>query len=441
MPAEEPVAPSPSGQAPSQPRSHTPARPQPGQPASTSYPGERPPPAYAPAHMRQRAAEQHGSVPSAAYAASRPGASTQPHATARRAGSPGQSPRPTPGAPAGVFPPTRSAARPTAGPRYGAPPPTGPTPQPRQRRRHPIRTFILLLLAALIAWPTFLYIDATNNLRRVDALSGAADTPGTTWLLAGSDSRAEGPIQDNTEGERADTIMLVHQAENGQASAISLPRDTWVEIPGYGWDKLNAAYALGGPSLLVESVETLSGLTVDHYVEIGMGGVGSIVDAVGGVELCLDMDVNDPLSELVWESGCHLSDGKTALAFARMRYADPLGDIGRAERQRQVVTKTVKKALAPSTLLWPPSALSLERAGSQALRVNNEASTLAIGRMVFAFRQAGSEGLTGAPPIASLNYETEAGSAVLLVDDTAPDFFDSLRQGTLTPEDLKQELL
>lgn len=235
--------------------------------------------------------------------------------------------------------------------------------------------------------------------------------------------------------------MLVHQADNGQASAISLPRDTWVEIPGYGWNKLNAAYALEGPSLLVATVESLTGLTVDHYVEIGMGGVGSIVDAVGGVELCLDMDVNDELSELVWESGCHLADGKTALAFARMRYADPLGDIGRAERQRQVVTKTVKKALSPSTLLWPPSALALERAGSRALRVDNDASAIDVGRMVLAFRQAGNNGLTGAPPIASLAFETEAGSAVLLVDDTAPDFFNSLRLGTLTPEDLKQDLL
>jgi len=295
---------------------------------------------------------------------------------------------------------------------------------------------IAFLLVVVLAWVAFLLVDANRNLGRTDALPDAADTPGTTYLLAGSDSRADGAVQDGTEGQRADSIMLVNVAANGQAAAVSLPRDTYVEIPGYGWDKLNASYAYGGETLLVQTVELLTGLTVDHFVEIGMGGVGDIVDAVGGVELCLDYDVNDAYSGLVWESGCHVVDGTTALAFSRMRYSDPDGDIGRAERQRQVVTKTIGTALSPSTLINPVSALRLERAGAGALTVDRDSSVIDVGRLVLAFRKAGADQLTGAPPLASLGYQTDAGSTVLLQDTTAPDFFQKLRDGSLTPQDV-----
>lgn len=318
-----------------------------------------------------------------------------------------------------------------------APPRQAPRPRSRKRRLLPL----LVLTALLIAWPLFLVTDANAHLGRTDGLSGAPDTPGTTFLLAGSDSREDGAVNDGTEGQRADSIMLVHLAPNGQASTVSLPRDTWVELPTGDWDKLNASYAYGGAPELVSTVETLSGLTIDHYVEIGMGGVGRIVDAVGGVELCYDADVNDEFSGLHWQAGCHLSDGTTALAFSRMRYSDPLGDIGRAQRQRQVVSQTIKTALSPSTLLNPVSAWRLGRAGSSALTVDQDTSVLDIGRLVLAIRQANNEGLTGTPPLDSLAYETPSGSAVRLVDDTAPDFFTALREGTLTPEAFTQELL
>ena len=158
----------------------------------------------------------------------------------------------------------------------------------------------------------------------MSALSGAADTPGTTYLLAGSDSRADGAVQDGfNESERADSIMLVNVAPNGQKVALSIPRDTYAEIPGVGWDKINASYAYGGPELLVETVEKLTGLTVDHFVQIGMGAVPDMVDAVGGVELCYDNDADDQYSGLKWTAGCHTVDGTTALQFSRMRYQDP----------------------------------------------------------------------------------------------------------------------
>ena len=316
--------------------------------------------------------------------------------------------------------------------------PASPRPRRKKKRRWPLVTLVVILLIA--AWPTYLLFDANSHLKRIDALSGAADTSGTTYLLAGSDSRSDGSVPDDTEGQRADSIMLVHVAPNGQTSNISLPRDTYVEIPGYGWDKLNAAYSYGGPRRLVQTVEHLTGLTVDHYAEIGMGGVSNIVDAVGGVNLCYDLTVNDERSELNWEAGCHDADGKTALAFARMRYSDPLGDIGRAQRQRQVVSKTVSKATQPATLINPSSALRVERAGAAAFTVDEDSSVLDVGKLVLAFRSAQNSGMTGVPPIEDLGYSTSAGSAVLLEDTTAPDFFAKLRAGTLTKDDLTPKL-
>ena len=328
-------------------------------------------------------------------------------------------------------PPTR-APQPSA-------PSTAPRPR-RKRRRHVVLKTLSLLLVLILAWGGFLVWDANSNIGRVSALTGSADTPGTTYLLAGSDSRADGAVQDGFEGsERADSIMLVNVAPNGQAVALSIPRDTYAEIPGVGWDKINASYAYGGPQLLVETVEKLTGLTVDHFVQIGMGAVPDMVDAVGGVELCYDHDANDEYSGLNWTAGCHTVDGTTALQFSRMRYQDPEGDIGRTKRQRQVISKVVSAAASPATLINPARTLKVERAGSKSFTVDEDSSIFTVGSLVLALRSASSEELMGVPPIESLDYTTSAGaSAVLLRDETAPDFFEKLRTGKLTSSDLNQ---
>ncbi|HZK05353.1 MAG TPA: LCP family protein [Actinomycetaceae bacterium] len=283
-----------------------------------------------------------------------------------------------------------------------------------------------------------LVIWANSRLTRVEALSDAKSTAGTTYLLVGSDSRADGQIADGTEGHRADTIILLHRARNGQTSMISLPRDTLVTIPESGDNKLNASYAWGGAPLLVRTVEGLTGLTVDHYVEIGMGGVVNVVDAVGGVELCLDYDVNDELSELVWTAGCHEADGRTALAFARMRYSDPLGDIGRGARQRQVIGAVVREAATPGTLVNPARQVRLISAGVSSLTVGERTGVIGLGRLGLAFRKAiGDEGLTGTPPIASMGYDAGAIGSVVLLSDAAPEFFERLRTGQLTDADFE----
>lgn len=358
--------------------------------------------------------------------------------------------------------PTRTGLRPTAQPATVPPrrnsrassrpvmptrlpvdePPASPS---RKKRRWLKYTCALLtvILITLCGYTWHLWNKASDQLRRVDALSSMADTPGETWLIVGSDSRSDGAIADTTTaGQRADSVMVLHKAENGQTSLTSLPRDTYVNIPGYGEDKINASYAYGGAKLLVKTVEGLTKMKINHYVEVGMGGVKNVVDAVGGVEACLDYDVDDHDSGLIWNTAqgkCQQVNGEKALAFSRMRKSDPTGDIGRGLRQRAIISAAVKKAMSPSTLLNPSATSKLVDAGTGSLTVDKDSGVWDIGQMVLAFRAASNDGLTGAPPIEDPDYEPGGvGSTVLLVDTTAPIFFGKVRDGRLTASDFNQ---
>ncbi|BDZ42838.1 transcriptional regulator [Paraoerskovia sediminicola] len=304
------------------------------------------------------------------------------------------------------------------------------------RKGRVVALSLVLLLVLFLAWPIGLIIWANGKIQHVEALSGASDTPGTTYLLAGSDEREAGVIDDGTTGARTDSILLLQQPSSGPASLISLPRDTYIEdIPGHGPGKLNASFAYGGAPLLVQTVEGLTGMTVDHYVEIGFSGVEDLVDAVGGVELCLDYDVSDEKSELEWEAGCHTADGETALAFSRMRYSDPKGDIGRAERQRQVIGAIADAAVTPSLLWSPGTQVDLISAGTGAVAVDEDTGMVDLARLALTFGKAsGDEGVTGTPPISDPDYRPGGvGSTVLLDPELAPQFFEDVMNGDLEP--------
>jgi len=290
----------------------------------------------------------------------------------------------------------------------------------------------LLLILLLVAGGLWLWVESKIN--HVEALSGAADTPGQTYLIVGSDSR-EGWRDDGTEGARTDTIIVMHKPEDGPTALISIPRDSYVEIPGYANNKINAAFAFGGPELLVQTVENLTGLTVDHYLEVGFLGVTDVVDALGGVELCLDRDVDDWRSKLQWEAGCHLADGTTALAFSRMRYSDPIGDIGRTERQQQLISVVARDASSQSTLLNPAKLLRVTNAGLNSLRVSDGTRALDLIGAALAFKSAqGDQAVTGTPPLVSIGHTVEGvGSTVLLDADASAAFWSSIANGDYAP--------
>lgn len=292
----------------------------------------------------------------------------------------------------------------------------------------------------LLVWPVWLLWDTNRNLHRIDAIQGGVNTPGTTYLIAGSDSRDDGTVDDDTEGERSDSIILMHVAPNGQTSMVSLPRDTYVEIPDYGYNKLNAAFSFGGPPLLVKTVQNLTGLTIDHYAQVNMGGFINLVNAVDGVHACLDYDVDEPHSGLKWTAGCKDINGDEALSFARMRYQDPRGDLGRAERQRQIIGEVTRKALSPKTLLDPRRQLALSRAGVDTIYVDESMSIFDLAKLLWTFKNASKSGLSGTPPIASLGEPTDAGLALFLDEDRAPLFFQKLAEGQLSANDFETEL-
>lgn len=299
-------------------------------------------------------------------------------------------------------------------------------------------TVLVCLLVLVIAWPLYLLHWADAQIHHTEALSGMPSGEGTTWLIAGSDRRSDGSdggIADpTTQGARTDSIMLLRRV-NGVAEVVSLPRDSAVKIPGYGQNKLNAAYAFGGAPLLVQTVEQLTGVKVDHYAEVSMGAVTQIVDAVGGVTLCSDLTVNDKDSELVWQPGCHKVDGKTALAFARMRKADPRGDIGRAERQRQVIQKTVDTAMSPSSALNPFTQRRVGGAVASSLITDPDTGVISLGLLAWNYRKAQQDGLTGAPPLSSLDYRDGVhGSMVRIDPNKSPAFWQAFAGGTLTAD-------
>lgn len=264
--------------------------------------------------------------------------------------------------------PSGQQSRPTGHPQSpGTAPPPPPVP-PRQRsrrrrRRRPVRrilgTLLLVWVLFLVATPLYAWTFGT----RVDAIP-AGDRPagqdGTAVLLVGSDGRDDLTREERAElgtgsegGARSDTMMILYSPPGGRSVMMSLPRDSYVSIPGHSQNKLNAAFALGGPQLLVETVEANTGIRIDGYLEVGFLGVVRAVDAVGGIEVCLDAPIQDRDSHLDLQAGCQTFDGVTALNYSRMRKADPRGDLGRVERQREVIGTLMGEAISPMTLVNP----------------------------------------------------------------------------------------
>lgn len=338
------------------------------------------------------------------------------------------------GTPAGTDTP------PGAPPRHpvAAPAPSKPHRPPRSRRRW-WRIAAVVALIALVGYPLLLGITAWRNLGRTDSLptSSAADSPGTTYLVVGSDSRENLTKEQRKKlgtgsvaGRRTDTIMLLHVPDGGGPNVLlSIPRDSYVTIPGKGKNKINAAYAFGGEKLLVKTVEQATGLKIDTFVETGLGGFADVVDAVGGVEVCVKHALNDEKAHINVKKGCQTMDGKTALGYARARYSDPRGDLGRVERQRQVLAAIAKKTLSPGVIAQPWRGLPAAAAGGGALTFDKDAGPLDVERFLLAMRAtSGGKGLSLTVPISNPNLSTPAGSSVAWDDAQAAKVFDAIRE-------------
>ncbi|MDL4777701.1 MULTISPECIES: LCP family protein [Thermomonosporaceae] len=246
----------------------------------------------------------------------------------------------------------------------------------RRKRRWPrvliaVGVFVALIVAGTGALLWQRQSSYNGNIDRVHGVMPGGQRPGPNvtgtenWLLVGSDTRADaGTTGDGNDvwkpgGQRSDTIMLLHlPADRSKAYVISFPRDSWVNIPGYGAQKINAAFSFGGPKLLIETVEHLTGARVDHFGAIDFAGFKTMTDALGGVEIDIKQSVYDPARKVNWTAGRQTLDGEKALLFVRQRYNLPNGDFDRIRRQQAFLGALAKKAANGGTVSNP---LKLDR--------------------------------------------------------------------------------
>ncbi|MGQ0482263.1 MAG: LCP family protein [Pseudonocardia sp.] len=283
------------------------------------------------------------------------------------------------------------------------------------------------------------YVD--TQLTRVAALKGGAEqtSEGTNWLIVGSDSRADLTEQQeqklatgNAAGQRTDTIMLLHHGSSG-AVLVSLPRDSLLSIPGHGRNKLNAAFAFGGEQLLVRTVEQATGLEIDHFAEVGFGGFVEVVDAVGGVDLCIPEAIRDPLAGLRVKAGCQELDGQTALGYVRTR-ATPRADLDRVERQRQFLSALMTRVSSPTTVFNPIRVVGMVEALPGALKVDSGDHVWHLLGLALAMKSlSGGDGVTTTVPISGL--DSVNGSSVVRWDSTrAKALFGALAKDETPPK-------
>jgi LCP family protein required for cell wall assembly len=296
-----------------------------------------------------------------------------------------------------------------------------------------------VVVLALLAVAGAVYID--TKLTRITALddyTGRPDSSGTNWLIVGSDSRADLTEQQeqelttgNAAGERTDTIMLLHTGSSG-TTLVSLPRDSLLPIPGKGRNKLNAAYAFGGPTLMTKTVEQATGLRIDHYAEIGFGGFVGVVDAVGGVDMCIPSAMKDPKAGLAVSAGCQRLDGQTALGYVRSR-ATARADLDRMQHQREFLAALMHRVLSPTTLVNPLRIAALVHALPAALTVDAGDHVWNLLSLALAMRElSGGGGVTTTVPIGG--FSTVGGQAVLRWDNTrAKAMFGALDQDEPVP--------
>lgn len=208
------------------------------------------------------------------------------------------------------------------------------------------------------------------------ALSPSGGRP-VNILLLGSDSRisAGDPTQWRFGAQRTDSIMLLHiTGDRDGAYVVSIPRDSWVPIPGRGTAKINAAFSYGGPPLMIQTVEELTGVRIDHFAVADFQSFADLTDAVGGVTITIPADTYAH-GERVMTAGTQVLDGEQALAYARQRYGLPGGDFDRIKRQQNWVRAMADSALSRGTLTNPVEAWRLIRTLTRSVAVDEGFST------------------------------------------------------------------
>ncbi|BAG21319.1 LCP family protein [Streptomyces griseus] len=292
-----------------------------------------------------------------------------------------------------------------------------------------------------------------GGIGRVDPFKDMKNRPqgghGTNLLLVGTDGR-----DTITEAERkkyrlggapchcTDTIMLVHlSADRQRASVVSLPRDSYAEMPAHTDRttgkhheshpvKLNAAYAEGGPTLTVRTVENMTKVKIDHYLEVDFTSFMKTVDAVGGVKICTARPMKDSYTGLNLPAGSHELDGGRALQYVRSRHVDVGSDLGRMQRQQKFLAALIKQVTSSGVLLNPVKFQQVSASALGSVRADEGFGTeqmLALGKAMKGFGPASSE--FASVPVGNPSFPVKGiGSTVRWDAAKAKKLFQALRE-------------
>ncbi|MFI0967344.1 LCP family protein [Streptomyces sp. NPDC021080] len=324
----------------------------------------------------------------------------------------------------------------------------------RRRPRWAVRALttvsVVVLASAGIGHAVLSGLDA--DIARVDPFKDMKNRPeaghGMNLLLVGTDGREK-----ITEAERrkyrlggapchcTDTVMIVHiSADRDRASIISLPRDSYAEAPAHTDEvtglrraphplKLNAAYAEGGPTLTVRTVESMTHVKIDHYLEVDFTSFMKTVDVLGGVRICTAQPLKDRYTGLDLSAGSHLLGGGQALQYVRSRHTDGSSDLGRMKRQQRFLAALVSRATSSGVLLNPMKFRDVTRAVLGSVRADKGFGTdelLDLGRAMRNFSPSSSEFTT--VPIGQMAYVVKGiGSALKWDEPKARQLFEALR--------------
>lgn len=291
----------------------------------------------------------------------------------------------------------------------------------------------LLVVANIVVLTVFWAINTgqgvlatANTDSQVSNVLDEATGDDLTFLVIGSDSRAG--LDDLTHfgtvgGARGDVIMLVRfDSSTSAVQILSIPRDLYVDIAGHGQNRINAAYAFGGPSLMVETIRDSLGVEINHYVEIDFVGFQSLIDELGGIELGFPYPARDLKSGLDVDAGTQTLDGDTALAYARSRKYQELqngtwvsvnaDDIGRTKRQQEVVGAIVAELKRPSSIT---EAGDIAKAMARHMTIDSTLATSSVASLAWTFRGILTGSIEGATlPTYGMTID---GRSVLIADE------------------------
>jgi len=319
-----------------------------------------------------------------------------------------------------------------------------------------IFTGISIAVLAISAISALAFGTVTASINKIDVFSGIDKRPekkstAMNYLLVGSDTR-EGLSKEELKklrvgsvataaGKRSDTMLLVHISKaRDKAILISIPRDTFALIPEHKsksgkiipavHSKINSSFNWGGAPLLIQTIEEMTELKIDHYVEINFAGFARIVDSIGGVEVCTKKNINDPKSHLILEAGVHTLNGIESLKYVRTREFDGMGDLGRMQRQQAFMSAVLRKATSAGVLLNPVTMASFINSSLSAVTTDSElknSDLIALAKQMKSLSTSSVRTLT--VPLSNLSYNSNGVTSAVLWDPVlAPQLWTRLRE-------------